>query len=82
MKYIKGFFAFWYGFIVGDAWEVAGGVVLALLGADLLLRYASGAVTSAGLAILLPSVVMALLTYSIRRVQPPRSQPAPIDRDR
>ena len=30
MKYITGFFAFWYDFIVGDAWEVAAGVVLSL----------------------------------------------------
>jgi hypothetical protein len=68
MKYVKGFFAFWYDFIVGDAWEVAVGVVLALLGAYLLSRYAPGPATSAGLAILLPIVIMSLLTYSIWRV--------------
>lgn len=27
MKYITNFFWFWYDFIVGDAWEVAVGVV-------------------------------------------------------
>ena len=31
MKYIRGFFAFWYDFIVGDAWEVAVGVLIALV---------------------------------------------------
>ncbi len=31
MKYVRGFFAFWYDFIVGDAWEVAAGVVAALV---------------------------------------------------
>ena len=31
MKYVRGFFAFWYDFIVGDAWEVAAGVVFALV---------------------------------------------------
>ena len=30
MKYITGFLAFWYDFVVGDAWEVAVGVVVAL----------------------------------------------------
>ncbi len=31
MKYLSGFAAFWYDFVVGDAWEVAVGVVGALL---------------------------------------------------
>ena len=31
MKYVRGFFQFWYDFIIGDAWEVAAGVVIALL---------------------------------------------------
>jgi len=31
VKYVRGFFAFWYDFIVGDAWEVAAGVVAALV---------------------------------------------------
>ncbi len=31
MKYVTGFFRFWYDFIVGDAWEVAAGVVIALV---------------------------------------------------
>jgi hypothetical protein len=30
MKYITGFFAFWYDFIVGDDWTVAAGVIVAL----------------------------------------------------
>jgi hypothetical protein len=30
MKYIVGFFQFWYDFIVGDDWTVAAVVVLAL----------------------------------------------------
>lgn len=30
MKYIIGFFEFWYDFIVGDDWTVAAGVVVAL----------------------------------------------------
>jgi hypothetical protein len=31
MRYVKGFFAFWYDFIVGDAWEVAVGVGTSLV---------------------------------------------------
>jgi hypothetical protein len=30
MKYLTGFFAFWYDFIVGDDWTVAAGVIVAL----------------------------------------------------
>ena len=36
MNFIKRFLAFWYDFIVGDAWEVAAGVVAVLgIGAGL-----------------------------------------------
>ena len=38
MKYVRGFFAFWYDFIVGDAWEVAVGVVVTLALAWLAVR--------------------------------------------
>ena len=31
MNYVRNFFAFWYDFIVGDAWEVAAGVLIALV---------------------------------------------------
>ena len=31
MKYVTGFLYFWYDFLVGDAWEVAAGVVIALV---------------------------------------------------
>ncbi len=30
MKYIVGFFQFWYDFVVGDDWTIAAGVVIAL----------------------------------------------------
>jgi len=30
MRYVVGFFRFWYEFIVGDDWLVAAGVVVAL----------------------------------------------------
>jgi hypothetical protein len=30
MGFVTGFFRFWYDFIVGDAWEIAAGVVVVL----------------------------------------------------
>ncbi|HLH73950.1 MAG TPA: hypothetical protein VKX96_11760 [Chloroflexota bacterium] len=30
MRLIVGFFEFWYDFIVGDAWEIAAGIILVL----------------------------------------------------
>ena len=30
MNLITGFFRFWYDFIVGDAWEIAAGIVIVL----------------------------------------------------
>ena len=68
MKYIKGFFAFWYDFIVGDAAEVAVGVIVSLVALYLLLHYA-GSGLDAYAAILLPAAIMALLGYSLWRVR-------------
>ncbi len=31
MRYVMGFLAFWYDFIVGDDWTVAASVVIALI---------------------------------------------------
>lgn len=31
MTYVQRFFAFWYDFVIGDAWDVAAGVVVALV---------------------------------------------------
>ena len=31
MSIITGFFRFWYDFIVGDAWEIAAGIVVVLV---------------------------------------------------
>jgi hypothetical protein len=68
MKYIKGFFAFWYDFIVGDAWEVAAGVLLTLIALYLLAHYASSSFSTYG-ALLFPVVIVALLGYSLWRVR-------------
>ena len=68
MKYITGFFAFWYDFIVGDAWEVAAGVVLSLAALYAITHYASSSVSAYG-AVLLPIVIVVLLAYSLWRVR-------------
>jgi hypothetical protein len=31
MKYITGFFRFWYDFLIGDSWKIALGVVLVII---------------------------------------------------
>ncbi len=65
-RWIRGFGAFWWDFIVGDDWRVAAGVVVAL------------AVT-AGLAWtgwpawwFLPVAVLLLLAFSLSRTASPR----------
>jgi hypothetical protein len=30
MRFVTGFFRFWYDFIVGDAWDIAAGIVVVL----------------------------------------------------
>jgi hypothetical protein len=69
MKYIRGFFAFWYDFIVGDAWEVAVGVVLALVVLAVALRMIGDPANIYGV-VLLPLVVMLLLAFSLWRARP------------
>jgi hypothetical protein len=63
MDRIRGFFAFWYDFIVGDDWTVAVGVVALLIVSGLLAH--AGLNTVAWLV--MPIGVLAVLGYSIRR---------------
>lgn len=56
-----GFLRFWYGFIVGDDWTVAGGVIAALGVTSMLARRGVSAWW------LLPVVVGLLLFSSVRR---------------
>lgn len=62
MKYIVGFFEFWYDFIVGDDWTVAAGVIVALALTALLVH---GSVVAWWL---MPAAVALLLTASLWRV--------------
>ena len=66
MKYIKGFFTFWFDFIVGDAWEVAAGVLIALVVLYAAVQVWGSIVATLG-ALLLPLAVIAVLALSFRR---------------
>jgi len=64
MRYVRGFFRFWYDFVVGDDWRMAAGVAIALVAAWALAR--------AGVAAwwLLPLAAMSLLWLSLVRAAP------------
>ncbi|MDQ2787325.1 MAG: hypothetical protein M3Y58_20235 [Chloroflexota bacterium] len=62
MKYITGFFQFWYDFIVGDDWTVAAVVVVALALTALLAHNAIAAWW------LMPLAVALVLSASLWRV--------------
>jgi hypothetical protein len=59
---VRGFFAFWYGFIVGDDWTVAVGVIAAL-GVTSLLAH-----TGAPAWWVLPAAVASVLCVSAVRL--------------
>jgi hypothetical protein len=60
---VTGFLYFWYDFLVGDAWEVAAGVVVALIVAWALLRVNAGLAEILGP--LLAIIVVLLLSASV-----------------
>jgi hypothetical protein len=62
MRFLKSFGAFWYDFVVGDDWQVAFIVVIALVATALLVHL--GAVNAWWL---LPACVFAALAWSLRR---------------
>ena len=61
LKWLKGFFAFWYDFIVGDDWTIAVGVIIALIISALLVHAGIPAFW------LMPLAVVLLLGFSLRR---------------
>ena len=69
MKYVKAFFAFWYDFIVGDAWEVAAGVLMALILLFIGGRVFGNVSVSHIGVILLPLAILGLLIASLWRVR-------------
>ena len=64
MRYLKGFFAFWYDFIVGDAWEVAVGV-----GTSLVISLRRGRTEAIRVGVPAADLIAILLGYSIWRVR-------------
>ncbi len=70
MKVIRGFFLFWYDFLIGDAWEVAAGVVVVLAALWLALRFGGDAWTPVAV-VGLPLAVILLLAFSLWRARPP-----------
>ncbi len=62
MRYITGFFEFWYDFIVGDDWTVAAVVIIALALTALLAH------SNVAAWWLMPVVVAFALTESLWRV--------------
>jgi len=62
VRYIMGFGAFWYDFIIGDDWTIAAAVVVALAVMAALVR------ASLNLWWFLPAVVVAFLGVSLWRL--------------
>jgi hypothetical protein len=60
---IRGFFRFWYGFIIGDDWTVAASVAVAMVGTWALLRAGVNAWW------LLPAVAVLATAMSLRRAE-------------
>jgi hypothetical protein len=60
-RWLRGFAAFWWDFIVGDDWRVAAGVIAALA--------ATAGLARAGVPAwwFLPTAVLVLLALSVRR---------------
>ena len=61
MKFIVAFVRFWYDFVVGDDWQVAVGVLIAI---GVTAALARGDIASWWL---MPLAVMSLLSYSLWR---------------
>jgi hypothetical protein len=65
MRFVTGFARFWYDFIIGDAWEIAAGIVVVLAAAAALLathRVAEGIVpllTAAGIILVVGGSILA-----------------------
>lgn len=61
VRHVKAFFAFWYDFVVGDDWQIAAGVVVALA--------ATYGLSRAGVSAwwLLPAAILILLPLSLWR---------------
>ena len=64
MNFIRGFLYFWYDFLIGDAWEVAAGVVLAIICIRLL---SEANPASSVVGYLFALLIVLLLSFSLMR---------------
>lgn len=69
MSFVRGFLYFWYDFLVGDAWDIAVGVVVVLALIALIARIAPGVDLLLGplLALAVVALTWMSLTREIRR---------------
>ena len=65
MSYVRGFLSFWYDFLVGDAWDIALGVVIVLAAIGLIARLQP--TTEELLGPVLAAAVILLTWVSLRR---------------
>ena len=65
MSLIRGFFYFWYDFLIGDAWDIALGVVVVLAAIGLIARVQPA--TDELLGPVLAAAVILLMWVSLRR---------------
>ncbi len=63
IRIVIGFFRFWYDFIIGDAWEIAAGVAIALIAGIILLR--REVLPESVLPYLIGGVVILVVTLSV-----------------
>jgi hypothetical protein len=62
IRLLRGFFQFWYDFIIGDCWEIAAGVVAILATSIILVR--RSAVPPATMPFLVAGAIMLLLVLT------------------
>ena len=63
MKYVVGFFRFWWDFIVGEDWKIAAGVACVLSIGAVLAAYSN--LSDAALSLLAGAGILAVVTASI-----------------
>jgi hypothetical protein len=68
MSYLTGFLWFWYDFIVGDAWEIAAGVIIVMIAMWLVIEIEPATAESMGplLAASLVAITAGSLWYEQR----------------